>query len=122
MEINFINIFKTYILIYIINCPKVFVGFFLSKRSPETAANKQSSTNKQLTSTILCVMVKVKATISYIFRKVVHVRVRNDHPNIFHSRYNCTWMNVRLHVNKTKSQSILSAVMDIKQRLVHPRF
>lgn len=31
-------------------------------------------------------------------------------------------MTVRLHVNKTKSQSILSAVMDIKQRLVHPRF
>lgn len=90
LEINFINIFKIYILIYIINCPKVFVGFFLSKRSPETAANKQSSTNKQLTTTILCVMVKVKVTISYIFRKVVHVRVRNDHPNIFHSRYNCT--------------------------------
>lgn len=31
LEINFINIFKTYILIYIINCPKVFVGFFYLK-------------------------------------------------------------------------------------------
>lgn len=89
LEINFINIFITYILIYTIKCPKEFVGFFLSKRSPETAPNEQSSTNKQLTTTILYVMVKVKATISYLFRKVVYVRVRNVHPKIFYSRYNC---------------------------------
>lgn len=89
MEINFINKFITYILIYTIKCPKEFVGFFLSKRSPETAPNEQSSTNKQLTTTILYVMVKVKATISYLFRKVVYVRVRNVHPKIFYSRYNC---------------------------------
>lgn len=31
LEINFINIFKIYILIYIINCFKVFVGFFYLK-------------------------------------------------------------------------------------------
>lgn len=51
---------------------------------------------------ILCVMVKVKVIISYIFRKVVYVCVRNDYLNILYLCYNCMWMNVRLYVNKIK--------------------